>query len=160
MKKALLSVAALAAVSSASAANYIGGFVGTDAGLHYQQDISSTSAMRYAITGLGLFSGAVSIGGEVAYLNDATTGNTGGLDPYYGFGLGAGVGIGNGAAGVSLYPHVLGGLKYNLGATSPLTVFGELNAGPAIAFATTGSNSAAGVGFGWGARIGLNYRLN
>ena len=82
-------------------------------------------------------------------MRSATAGTLGGLDPYYGVGLGAGVSLG-GTNAVSVYPHVLGGLSYSV--TAPLSVFGELNAGPSI---TVGSNTS--VLFGIGARIGVNY---
>lgn len=160
MKKAILVTVLASTVSSAAAADYVGFFLGGGlgnfgGGLHYQQDVSSASAMRYALTGLGLSSGYFNIGGEVAYLTDLNGANGfGPLQPYYGLGLGAGVTLGETSA-VGLYPHVLGGLRYNV-ASTPLSVFGEINVGPNIAF-----TSAAGVDvrFGLGGRLGINYRL-
>jgi hypothetical protein len=155
MKKTLLSLTVLAlAASSASAANSLGGSIGSGATIHYQSDINAASAVRYGLnlSAVGFNFGTLSLGGGVDYLSNISGQNFGGLDPYYGFGLDAGVGLGS-YTGVSIYPHVLGGLKYSLSA--PLSVFGELNAGPNITVASAGT----GIGFGFGARIGLNYRL-
>ena len=155
MKKLLISLTTLAlAASTASASNYLGGSIGSGATIHYQSDISANSAIRYGLnlSAVGFDFNTLSIGGGVDYLSSFTGQNLGGLDPYYGLGLDAGVGIGA-YTGVTIYPHVLGGLKYNVSA--PLSVFAELNAGPAITVANVGTN----VSFGYGARIGLNYRL-
>ena len=163
MKKAILVTVLASTVSSAAAADYVGFFVGGTmggfgGGLHYQQDVGSASAMRYALTGLGLSNGYFNIGGEFAYLNDLSAANGfGPLQPYYGLGLGAGVTLGN-ASAVGLYTHVLGGLRYNV-ASTPLSVFGEVNLGPSIVFASAGSSSGVGVSFGLGGRLGINYRL-
>jgi len=156
MKKTLLTLTALVALAStASAANYIGGSIGSGATIHYQSDLTSTSAVRYGLnlSFVGLSSSGLTLGGGVDYLNDVSNQGFGGLNPYYGFGLDAGVALGS-VTGVSIYPHVLGGLKYNV--STPLSVFGELSAGPSI----TVANSNTGIGFGYGARIGVNYRLN
>jgi hypothetical protein len=155
MKKMLLPLTLLAlTASSASAANYLGGSVGSGLTLHYQSDLTASSAIRYGLnlSAVGFNFGTLSVGGGVDYLSNISGQNFGGLNPYYGFGLDAGVYLG-GANGVSVYPHALGGLKYNL--STPLSVFGELNAGPNISVGGAGT----GVGFGFGARIGLNYRL-
>ncbi|WP_034352561.1 hypothetical protein [Deinococcus phoenicis] len=151
MKTALLGLMALTAVSSASAAS-VGGYAGTDAGLYYQTDLSGTSAMRYSINALNLFSGgSIGVGGEVAYLNNISGQSLGGLAPYYGLGLGAGVSLGS-STGVSLYPHGLLGLRYNV--AGPFSVFAEGNAGVRVGIGTGG-----GVRVGAGARIGLDYRI-
>lgn len=156
MKKTLLGLLALGAVTTAStaAADSVGGYVGTDAGVYYRSDLTGDSAVRYGLnlSALSLFrGGVVSLGGEVAYTrNLADVG--GGLTPYYGFGLGLGATLGS-VVGVSAYPHVLGGVSYNL--TGPLSVFGEASVGPAIGLSTAGS----GFGIGYSARIGLNYNL-
>ncbi len=155
MKKMLLGVVALSALSTASAANYVGGFIGTDAGVFYQNDMGPDSSMRYSLTGLGLLSGNVSVAGEVDYLK-SVGGTEGGLNPYVGAGLSAGVSLG-GVTGVSLYPHALIGAKYNL--NGPLSVFGELNAGYGFALASSGGTNVSGGGFGWGARVGVKYML-
>lgn len=155
MKKTLLALTVLTlAATSASAATYFGGSVGSGLTVHYQRDLTPASAVRYGLnlSAVGFNFGTLSVGGGVDYLSNISGQNFGGLNPYYGFGLDAGVYLG-GANGVSIYPHALGGLKYNLSA--PLSVFGELNAGPNISVATSGT----GIGFGFGARIGLNYQL-
>ena len=155
MKKILFSLIPLALVaSSASAANYVGGSVGSGGSLHYQSDLSTGSSVRYGLdlNAVNFNFSRISVGGSVDYLTDISNQNFGGLAPYYGFGLGAGVSLGS-PTGVSVYPHVLGGLKYDI-ASTPLSVFGELNVGVSIAI-----GSSTGVGFGSGARIGLNYRL-
>ncbi|WP_424950942.1 hypothetical protein [Deinococcus sp.] len=155
MKKlTLLATLALAASTPALADNYFGGSIGSGLTLHYQSDLDATSAIRYGLnlSALGFNFNTLSLGGGVDYLANISGQNLGGLNPYYGFGLDAGVALG-GTTGVSVYPHVLGGLSYNV--TAPLGVFAELNAGPSIAIGGSGT----GIGFGYGARIGLNYRL-
>ncbi|AWN23102.1 hypothetical protein DKM44_07570 [Deinococcus irradiatisoli] len=156
MNKTFLKVTTLvlASASMASAASYVGGSLGSGASLHYQTDITDTSAVRYSLdlAAVNFNFGQLSAGGSVDYLNDISGQDFAGLQPYYGFGLGAGVGIGS-VTGVTLYPHVLAGLRYNV--AGPLSVFGELNAGVAIGV----SNAGTGVGFGSNARIGINYQL-
>ncbi|TSA86802.1 hypothetical protein FNU79_06330 [Deinococcus detaillensis] len=165
MNKILVGLAALtfASATTASASTYIGGSVGSGGAVHYQTDLSSGSAVRYS---LNLYAtnfnfGQLSVGASVDYLTDlnntninVNTPNTtfGGLTPYYGFGLGAGVGVGS-VTGVSVYPHVLGGIKYQL--SDPLSIFGELDAGINVAV----SNAGTGVGFGSNARIGVMYKF-
>ena len=155
MKKMLIGLTTLAlAASTASAAGYIGGSIGSGFTVHYQSDLNASSAVRYGLnlSAVGFNFNTLTIGGGVDYLSSFSGRNFGGLDPYYGFGLDAGIGLGS-YTGVSIYPHVLAGLSYNVSA--PLSVFGELNAGPSITVASAGT----GIGFGYGARIGLNYRL-
>ncbi|MFC4640481.1 hypothetical protein [Deinococcus hohokamensis] len=155
MKKALLSLLAITTVSSASAATSVGASVGSGVSLHLQQDLTSTSAMRYSLNleATQFNFNRLSVGGSVDYLADIpSTSSLGGLTPYYGLGLGAGVALGNGA-GVSIYPHANLGMRYDV--SSPLSIFGELNAGPAIVV----GGGATGIGFGFGAKIGLNYRI-
>lgn len=153
MKKTFLGLLALGAVSSAGADSF-GGHIGTTAGVHYQTDLTADSAVRYGLnlSATRLFRGEFGVGGEVAYLRDATGQDLGGLTPYYGFGLGVGAAVGS-RIGVSAYPHVLGGLNYTV--AGPFSVFVEGNVGPTIAVATSGT----GIGFGGGVRLGLNYEL-
>lgn len=153
MKKTLLGLLALGAISSAGA-DAVGGHIGSTTGVHYQNDLTADSAVRYGLnlSTTGLFRGVFSLGGEVAYLRDATNQDLGGLTPYYGFGLGAGAAVGA-QLGVSAYPHVIGGLSYNV--AGPFSVFAEGNAGAVIGVSTAG----AGIGFGGGVRLGLNYEL-
>ena len=154
MKKTLLALTTLTlSASSALADTYIGGSIGSGLTVHYQSDLSAGSAIRYGLNldAVSFNFNTLSLGGTVDYLNDFSGQNLGGLSPYYGFGLGAGVSLGS-VTGVSVYPHVLGGLSFNV--TAPLSVFAELNAGPYISIGTN-----TDVGFGYGARIGLNYRL-
>lgn len=169
MKKTLIGFVALSALSTASAANYAGVSFGTSGtgsafggnfSVHYQQDRTATTAMRYSLdlAATSLSFNAFTIGGSVDYLANIPNTAQGALTPYYGFGLGATIGMGGGVGGIGLYPHGILGAKYNVSA--PLSVFGELNAGPAIGFATSGGSSAAAFGFGWGARLGINYMLN
>ena len=149
-----LTALALASVSMASAANYVGGSVGSGLSIHYKSDLTDTSAVRYGLdlSALNFNFNQLSVGATVDYLNDLSAQNFGGLSPYYGFGLGAGVGIGS-FTGVAIYPHVLAGLKYNL-VGGPISVFGEVNAGVGISV-----GSATSVGIGTGVRIGLDYQL-
>lgn len=154
MKKTLFGLLALGAVSSAGA-DAVGGYIGTDAGLFYQSDLTATSAVRYGLNlnAVNLFrGGSLGLGGEVAYLNDLSGQNLGGLNPYYGFGLGADVSLG-GVTSVSVYPHALAGLRYDV--AGPFSVFVEGNAGARVAVGNVGT----GVRLGVGARIGLNYQL-
>ncbi|MCD0160358.1 MULTISPECIES: hypothetical protein [unclassified Deinococcus] len=159
MKKTILGLLAITAVSSASAASYVGGSVGSGATLHYQTDLTGSSAMRYGLnldaTNFNFNRDNVSVGGSVDYLGDfvGTGSALGGLTPYYGLGLGAGVVLGQGG-GVSVYPHGTLGLRYNV--TDPLSFFVEGNVGPRI---TVGGPNASNTRLGSGARIGLNYRL-
>jgi hypothetical protein len=142
------------AASTASAANYLGGSVGSGVTLHYQTDLRASSAVRYGLnlTALNFDFNSLSIGGGVDYLTPFQGQNFNGFGPYYGFGLDAGVYLNSANSGVSIYPHGLLGLKYNINA--PLSVFVEANAGLNIRV-----GSGGGAGFGSGARIGLNYRL-
>lgn len=156
MKTTLLGLLALTAVSTASAASYVGGSVGSGLTLHYQNDLTASSAMRYGLNldATNFNFKNLSIGGSVDYLGDFSTDTTlGGFTPYYGLGLGAGVVLGNGG-GFSVYPHGTLGLRYNI--TDPLSLFVEGNVGPVV---SVGGAAAASVSVGAGARIGLNYRL-
>lgn len=156
MKKTLLGLGLLTLniLPVASAAS-VGGHVGTSAGIHYQTDLTADSAVRYGLNldAVKLFrDGSVGLGGEVAYLRNASGANFGGLNPYYGFGLGVGASLGA-YTGISAYPHVLAGLSYNV--TGPLSVFVEGNAGLGVGI----SNAGAGVKPQAGIRVGLNYRI-
>jgi hypothetical protein len=146
------------AASTASAANYIGGSVGSGATIHYQRDLTGSSAVRYGLnlSAVGFNFNTLTLGAGVDYLSNiavARSAGLGGLAPYYGFGLDAGVALGN-VTFVGIYPHGLAGIKYNI--SSPLSVFGEINAGPNI---FVGNATGSSINFGFGARIGLNYRL-
>ncbi|RJF73284.1 MULTISPECIES: hypothetical protein [Deinococcus] len=154
MKKTLLGFLALCTVTTASAANYVGGSIGTGGSIHYQQDRSATSAMRYSLdlAATGLSFNNLRVGGSADYLMNIPGQAPSALTPYYGAGLGAYVSLGAGT-GVGLYPHALLGAKYNVSA--PLSIFGEVNAGPYFNL-----GSATFFSFGWGARLGLNYQLN
>ncbi|MFC3861449.1 hypothetical protein ACFOPQ_11830 [Deinococcus antarcticus] len=159
MKKTLIGLMALSALSTASAANYVGGSIGTGGSIHYQQDRAPGTATRYSLdlNTTGFNFGTLSLGGSVDYLMNVPQTTPSALVPYYGAGLGAYVGLGGGV-GISVYPHVLLGAKYNVNAT-PFSVFGELNAGYAIGFASASGVTVGGSGFNWGARLGLNYML-
>lgn len=159
MKKTLIGFLALSTLSSATAANYVGGSIGTGGSIHYQQDRSATSAMRYSLdlASTGLSFNTLRLGGSVDYLMNMPDGSRSALVPYFGAGLGAYVGLGS-VTGVSVYPHVLLGAKYNV-KTTPISVFGELNAGPAIGFASAEGKTGMGITFGWGGRLGINYML-
>lgn len=160
MKKALIGFLALTSLTTASAASYVGGSIGTGGSLHYQVDRNASSAMRYSLdlSSTGFDFGALRIGGSVDYLaNMAVNTAPSALTPYYGLGLGAGVGIGNSSGVAKIYPHALLGAKYNISA--PLSIFGEVNAGPAIAVGAAGGQVAGGMGFDWGARLGVNYLI-
>ncbi|GGL96703.1 hypothetical protein [Deinococcus aerophilus] len=157
MKKATLTLLALSAVSSASAANYIGGSIGSGVTLQYQSDLTSNSAIRYGLNldATNFNFRALSVNGSVDYLADfAGVGPLGGFTPYYGVGLGVGAGIGENL-GLSVYPHGTLGLRYNV--TDPLSLFVEGNVGLQVQVGS-GTNTT-NVKLGSNARIGLNYRL-
>ena len=157
MKKVTLTLLALTAVSSASAANYIGGSVGSGLSVHYQNDLTTTSAIRYGLNldAVNFNFNALSVNASVDYLADfAGVGSLGGFTPYYGVGLSAGAGLGANL-GLSVYPHANLGLRYNI--SEPLSVFVEGNLGPYVRIGS-GANTT-NIGFGSTARIGLNYRL-
>lgn len=155
MKKALLGLLALSAVSTA-AADSVGGYLGTGAGVYYRNDLTATSSVRYALNlnAVNLFrGGSLGLGGDVAYLSAIQSGAAlAGFNPYYGLGLGADVSLGSNNA-VSVYPHALAGLEYQV--TTPLSVFVEGSVGPSLALADGG----IGLGFGFGARVGVNYNF-
>lgn len=154
MKKAILGLLALTAVSSASAADYIGASVGSGLSLHYQKDLNRSAAMRYSLNldALGFNFNTLSVGGAVDYLANFPGQNMGGFVPYYGLGLSAGVALG-GTNAIGVYPHGTLGLKYQV--NTPLSVFVEGNVGPYIGV----SGGQTGITFGGGARIGVNYML-
>ncbi|MDV6373193.1 hypothetical protein [Deinococcus arenicola] len=159
MRKALIvtALAAAVATTSASAAGYVGGSVGSGATIHYQNDLSTNSALRYGLNldATNFNFKALSVNATVDYLSDfAGVGSLGGFAPYYGVGLGVGAGLGDNF-GLSVYPHGLVGLRYNV--TAPLSVFVEGTAGAQVRVGT--GNNATNVKFGSNARIGLNYRL-
>lgn len=158
MKKAMLGLVIFSAFSSATAANYVGGFLGNDSGVHFQQSLTRATSMRYAITALGMFSDQVTVGGEVAYLSRIPASSSrGGLTPYYGVGMGVGMSterVGNSSAtGIGLYPHALLGMK--LGVANAFSVFAEGNVGLKVNVA----DNYTGAGLGGGARLGVNIRL-
>lgn len=157
MKKTLLGLLSLTALSGASAATYIGGSVGSGATIHYQTDLTGASAMRYGLNldATSFNFNRLTVGASVDYLGDfvGTGAELGGLTPYYGLGISAGVALGNGS-GVLVYPHGTLGLRYNV--TDPLSFFVEGSVGPVL---TIGGTDQSRVTFGSNARIGLNYRL-
>lgn len=158
MKKAMFGLMILSAISSASAANYMGGFVGNDAGVHFQQSLTRATSMRYALTALSIFSNKVTIGGEVAYLNNMPTRRSRvGLTPYYGAGMGLGMRTissgNNSVTGIGLYPHGLLGVK--MGVANAFSVFAEGNVG--LQMNVIEDSTEAGLGAG--VRVGVNIRL-
>jgi hypothetical protein len=156
----LIGLSALALVSSAAADRYVGGSLGSGVSAHYQYDTASDSALRFGVnlTALGFNFNTLSLGVGADYLKDfASAPGLSDLNPYYGFGLDAGLGLGS-VNYVLLYPHGLVGVKYNLSA-SPISLFGELSAGPAIAVGSALGTSIRGFSVGINARIGLNYQL-
>ena|SRR6476469_5750960 len=154
MRKMLILLAlATAATTSTAAADKFGVHVGTSNGLQYVQDLSSASSLRYSVNLdlVNLFSGgSLAVGGDIAYLNDFG-GDMGGFTPYYGVGLGAYVSLGA-ATGVAVYPHGILGLNFAI--SDPFSVFVEGSLG-----ARVGVGSATTFGFGYGTRLGLNYRF-
>ncbi|PTA68894.1 hypothetical protein [Deinococcus arcticus] len=155
MKKTLFGLLALSALSTAAAATSVGASVGSGVSLHLQNDLTSSSAMRYSLNlnATNFNFNRLSVGGSVDYLADfnANDAALGGLNPYYGIGLGAEVGLGAGSS-ISLTPQGTLGLRYNV--TPPLSIFVEGSLGVKVTVGAGGGVAPAG-----NARIGLNYRL-
>lgn len=152
MKKLLAALALLTAVSSASAATYVGGSLGYPyANVHYQRDMDSVSATRFGLN-LAPFSG-FGVGLSADYLHNFNTSsstlNT--FSPYYGFGADVLGYFSNGSFFVA-YPHGLVGGKFDF--DPRLSAFLELNLGYYI------SSYSYVHGLGYGTRLGINYRLN
>ncbi|MFC4640480.1 hypothetical protein [Deinococcus hohokamensis] len=165
MKKVLLSVLALSALSSASASERIGAYL---LGLQYERDVNATDSVRYGVglpVALGFGGGGVlALSGDVSYLRHVAPASQV-VQPYFGGSLGL-VGIfgtseGTSAAGVVLFPNVLGGLNFNV--SNSLSLFTEAGVGPRVIFAgaSDGTSSAGGtdVSLGFGVRVGLNYTV-
>ncbi|BDP42753.1 hypothetical protein DAETH_27220 [Deinococcus aetherius] len=154
MKKALFGLLALSAVSTA-AADSVGGFIGTGAGVYYRNELTVNSSVRYALNlnAVNLFrGGSLALGGDVAYLGQIRSGATlAGFNPYYGLGLGADVSLGSNNY-ISVYPHGLLGLEYQV--TTPLSIFVEGSVGPSLSIGNGGLNFDF---LGFGARVGVNY---
>lgn len=152
-KMPLLLALSAAATTSTAAADKFGVHIGTSDGIQYVQDLSSASSIRYSVN-LDLVTllagGSLAVGGDAAYLNDFGS-DTGSFTPYYGAGLGVYVSVGK-ATGVAVYPHGILGLNFAL--TDPFSVFVEGSVG-----ARVGVGSATTFGFGYGARLGVNYRF-
>jgi hypothetical protein len=151
-------LAALSAVSSASAAEKVGFFL---VGGQYEKDINATDSYRVGV-GLplvGLFGsgGVIALSGDVSYLRHTAPATTGAFQPYYGGGLGLGTVFattGSSSAAVfSLSPNVLGGANYAF--TDQWSAFAEASAGPTVVLGGGG----ASVGLGFGIRFGANYKL-
>lgn len=154
----MIAALALTAVSTASAANWIGGSIGSGATVHYQTDLDNTSAIRYGLnlSAANFNFNILSIGGGVDYLKELeVAGASNQLTPYFGAGVDAYTILAkNVGGGIVLYPHALLGAKYDLNST--LNVFGEVHGGFGVALAS-GASGVGGVGFN--ARLGLNYRM-
>ena len=168
MKKVVLPLLVLTALSSASAAERVGFFL---LGAQYERDTNATDAFRVGV-GLpiaGFFggSGALALSGDVAWMRHTRALNLDGtgVQPYYGAGLGlstifAKTDSGS-AAGLTLYPHALGGV--NVGLNDRWALFAEGSVGPTIyalgASTATTSGSTSGVTAGLGVRLGATYRI-
>lgn len=157
MNKTLFGLLTLCAASSA-AADSVGAYVGTGIGVFYRNGLDATSDVRVSLdlNAVNLFrGGALSLGGDVAYLRDipsgANLGGVTGLNTYYGAGLGAYASLGS-TTGVGLRPHALVGLEYQV--TAPLNVFVEGSVGPLVLLSTGGSTFDL---LSVGARLGVNY---
>lgn len=165
MKKIALSLLTLTALSSASAAERAGFFL---LGAQYERDTNATDSFR---VGLGLpiagffgGSGALALSGDVAWLrhtNSLRLDGTG-VQPYYGGGLGLATVLATSesgsAAGLTVYPHLLGGA--NFGLNDRWALFAEASAGVNVyAFGGTGTSTNTGLTPGFGLRLGASYRI-
>ncbi len=152
MKKVSLALVILGFISSASAVTYVGGSVGSELSAHYQDGAASSSATRYSLNLSGFSSSTLGVG--VDFLKPAPSSlvkSLGSLNPYWGYGLDADISLSSTSA-VGLYPHVLGGLNYDL--SEDLNIFGELGIGPVVSFGSTSWFS-----IGTDVRLGINYKL-
>ena len=168
MKKLALSLLALTALSSASAAERFGFFL---LGAQYERDTNATDSFRVGLglPVLGAFggTGALGLSGDFAWLRHSRALNADGtgVQPYYGAGLGLGAAVASNEAATAamfvVYPHVLGGA--NFGLNDRWALFAEASAGVNVyaGGATTayGNASTGGVGPGFGLRLGASYRF-
>lgn len=178
MKKIILALTALTAVSTAGAdslglrANYSHFFVANSTGnftfgVEYAYDLDSKSAVRVGVDldpdviGSGVFA----LEGDVAYLRNFDGVGNASYNVYYGGSLGLGVATAaSGSARLTVLevsPTAVVGTRYFL--TPEFGLSAEVNAGPAFAFgfASAGSQSASvrETAFGAGVRFGVNYRF-
>ncbi|MGX9686252.1 hypothetical protein ACTQ9L_03805 [Deinococcus wulumuqiensis] len=168
MKKLTLSLLALTALSSASAAERFGFYL---LGAQYERDTNATDSFRVGL-GLpvaGVFegTGVVGVTGNVGWLRHTRTlnGDGTGVQPYYGAGLGLSTVFASNSqasvGGVVVYPHVLGGA--NFGLNDRWALFAEASAGVNVyavgASSSYSSDSTSGVGPGFGLRVGASYRI-
>ena len=168
MKKILLPLLALSALSSASAAERVGFYI---LGAQYERDLNASDSFRLGL-GLpiaGVFQGTGVLGGSgsAAWLRHTRALNADGtgVQPYYGAGLGlAAFGAsssGTSASALVVFPHVLGGA--NLGLNSRWALFAEAGAG--ANFYVAGSQSAglsdsrSGLTPSAVIRLGATYRI-
>ena len=168
MKKVVLSLLALAAVSNASAAERVGFFL---LGAQYERDTNATDSFRVGlglpIAGLLGGTGGVAVARDAAWLRHTRplTADGVGVQPYYGAGLGLGTAFtSNGTStvgGFSAYPHVLGGA--NFGLNDRWALFAEASVGVNVyavgASTSYGSGSTGGLTPGFGLRLGTSYLL-
>lgn len=157
MKKTLFGLVALTALSSASAASYVGLSGGWPvSGIHYQTDTAG-GANRFTL-GYGFYGG---IEGSYERLfdmsNSSMSGGSLNLQPYWGVGASLGVGLSSYYGGLfSVGANGLVGAKMPF--TPELSLFGELGVGANF---WLGSNSYYTGGFrpAIGGRLGFNYML-
>ena len=168
MKKMALSLLALTALSSASAAERFGFYL---LGAQYERDTNATDSFRVGlglpVAGIVQGTGVLGVTGNVGWLRHtrALNGDGTGTQPYYGVGLGLSSAlVSNSQASVSglvVYPHVLGGA--NFGLNDRWALFAEASAGANIyalgASSVYGSDSTSGVAPGFGLRLGASYRF-
>ena len=168
MKKVALSLLALTALSSASAAKRFGFYL---LGAQYERDTNATDSFRFGlglpIAGFTQGTGVLGVTGNVGWLRHTRALNAGGsgTQPYYGVGLGLStVRVSSSEAsvgGLVAYPHLLGGA--NFGLNDRWALFAEASAGVNIYAASAsnayGSDSTSGVAPGIGLRLGASYRF-
>lgn len=152
MKKLLIGLVAVFALSLASAQNF-----GVYAGFAYP--FSGSFGVVFNNDPLRLSAGIVfPFGVEVAgdyIIGRGDLGSTPGLGYYFGAGATLDAFFLSGGFFGDIFIHGLGGLRFQL--NPQLALFGELQLGPAIGFGAAGGGFGTGFGFGFGSKVGLLF---
>ncbi|MER3483093.1 MAG: hypothetical protein C4332_08050 [Meiothermus sp.] len=149
MKKLLIGLVAVFALSLASAQNF-----GVYSGFSYPFSASigavfNNDPLRFN-AGI-VFPFGVEVGADYI-IGKGDLGSTPGLGYYFGAGATLDAFFSGGFFG-SIFIHGLGGLRYQI--NPQLAFFGDLQLGPAIGFGT--AFGGFGTGFGFGSKIGLLF---
>lgn len=152
MKKLLIGLVAVFALSLASAQNF-----GVYAGFSYPFSgsigaVFNSDPLRYS-AGI-VFPFGIEVAADYM-IGKGDLGSTPGLGYYFGAGATFDAFLAGGGFFGSVFVHGLGGLQYQL--NPQLALFGELQLGPAIGFGTAFGGFGTGFGFGFGSKFGLLF---